>query len=267
MKLIGIMPLRNGVKLGYPFEQAIRSLQGLCDEVIVALDTANDDETASRVAALGVTIQWSTWDMTNHGGHSGNSEIARQTAVAAGVASDLGADWVMSLQADELLHERECALVREDIERAEREGITAIEMTRFYFYGALTAVRDDWTVPLTRLYKAGHWQPDYTCGAMQFLPVSPEGERKMQGRGALYHYSRIGDPQQIAQRVRNLDHFYHHPDTIAGETEVPPYDFSALRKLDTYVQATVIEDDPNARLSSFELMNHPLAAQELYHRG
>ena len=87
MKLSGILPLRNGVSLGYPFDLAIRSLQRLCDEVVVSVDPTGDDGTLERVTAMDVRVIESRWDMTNHRAHDGvSSEIAKQTAIAVAAA-------------------------------------------------------------------------------------------------------------------------------------------------------------------------------------
>lgn len=255
MTISGIMPLRNAVKLGYPFELAIRSLRPLCDEVVVLVDPTSEDDTLERVKALSPDrIVESAWDMTNHAGHV-HGEIAKQTARACEAASG---DWILSLQADEVLHEGEVGLLREAMARAEREGRTGIEMKRLYFYGDLGHIRDDWTVWLLRLFRKGHWAADPVSGAMQFIAAT-EGERRMHGPARIYHYSRVGDPMEVARRVRNLDLFYHLPATV-GEVE-EPYDFTKTRKLDTYVKGHVAEVDPAATLTPFT-GTHPAGVRE-----
>jgi hypothetical protein len=252
--LSGVMPLRNVVRLGYPVELALRSLRLFCDELVVLVDPTSDDDTYLATQRAGADrIVESVWDMDNHNGQ--DEEIARQTGVVCAVASG---DWVLSLQADEVLHEKNRSLVRDAIAQAEAEGVTCLEMVRLYFFGDLSHYRGNWTVPLRRLYRNGHWKPDPMSGAMQFLPV---GESEPLGGvdALIYHYSRVGDPMSIARRVRNLDLFYHQPETVAAD--VPPYDFS-LRKLDTYVVGHVPEPDPDARLLPFAIEDHPAGVRE-----
>lgn len=259
MKISGVLPLRNGVKFGYPFELAIRSLRQLCDEVVVLVDPTSEDESLARVRAHApdVLVE-SVWDMTNHDGHR-SGEIARQTAIALGRASG---DWVLSLQADEVLHEGEVGVVKEEVDRAGRQGVTALDMIRWYFFGSLTKYRDNWTVPLPRLFKRGCWHPDPQSGAMYFLPASDLERRAPSGAG-IYHYSRVGDPVVIARRVRNLDGFYHPPQRLVPEVEVTPYTFD-LRRLDTYVDGHKDEPDEAARLLPFPLDKHPAAVLEFF---
>lgn len=263
MTISGILPLRNGVKLNYPFEIAIRSLQLVCDEVVVLVDPTSEDDSVARVRALSpdVLVE-STWDTSNHNGKM-HGEVAIQTATALAHASG---DWVISLQADEVLHEKEVDVVRAGITWAETLGITALELVRLYFFGSLTQYRDNWTVPLPRLFKRGCWEPDPRSGAMYFVPVI--GERRPMPRidAKIYHYSRVGDPQAIARRVRNLDLLYHLPNRVASEANTPPYTFE-LRKLDTYVIDHQAEADETARLLSFPLDGHPAGVLEYFHAG
>ena len=255
MRISGVLPLRCGVQLGYPFELAIRSLRPLCDEVVVLVDPESNDGTIERVAALGPDVLLeSRWNLDNHDGLS--DEIALQTARAIEAASG---DWVLSLQADEVLHEREAAQTRLDVAWAEREGVTALKMVRWYFFGSLERYRSNWTVPLPRLVKRGAWRPDPASGAMYFVPCGEQ--RAADTAGAIYHYSRIGDPLAIAKRVRNLDTFYHAPERLLSPDEVPPYTFE-LRKLDTYVRGHQAEPDGEAELLPFPLERHPAAALE-----
>ena len=51
MKVCGFTFVRNGVKFDYPFEEAIRSILPICDEVIVAVGNSEDD-TLARVKAI-----------------------------------------------------------------------------------------------------------------------------------------------------------------------------------------------------------------------
>lgn len=253
MTITGIMPLRNAVKLGYPFELAVRSLARLCDETIIGVDPTSEDDTMKRVASLAPSrIVESAWDMTNHRGHKGESEIARQTAI---LCDEARGDWIFSLQADELIHERDVATIRLLVDWASSTNVvTGLEFPRYYFWG-LDRMRENWTVSLLRLFKRGCWQPDGFSGAMQFVPVDNQARRVCDGAG-IYHYSRVGDPRLIAQRVRNLDTFYHDPKLVADADSIAPYAFEP-RKLDTYVIGYRAEPDPDAGLVPFPLHAHP----------
>jgi hypothetical protein len=249
--LSGVIPLRNAVQLGYPFELAIASLRMLCDEVVVLVDPTSDDDTVARVCEQAPhKVVESAWDMRYR---PGENEIAEQTKKACSAASG---EWIFSLQADELLHEDDIEPIREAIETAEREGATGIELQRLYFYGSLRHIREDWTLYLTRLFKRRRWAPNFD--AMSFDPCIA-GERCLRSVARIFHYSRIGDSQQVAERVRNLDRFYHPGGEVRTDA-VEPYDFGHLRKLDTYVVGHVPENAEAAVLVAFPLDAHPTAA-------
>lgn len=256
MRISGVMPLRNAIKLGYPFKLAIRSLHPLCDEVVVLVDPTSEDDTLACVRSIAnefsnFTVVESAWDTQNHKGY-GNSEVAKQTAIACATATG---DWILSLQADEVLHEKETAATRAACEEASRDGYSALAMVRVYFFGGLDKYRDNWTVPCLRLFEREKWTPDRFSGGMQFVPISQD-ERSRQITPRIYHYSRVGDPASVAQRVRNLDTFYHDPSVVAETGSVGDYTF-ALRKLDTYVLGHAPESDDEARLLPFDLREHP----------
>lgn len=263
MTISGILPLRNGTKLGYPYELAIKSLRPLCDEVLILVDPTSEDDTVARVDALRAagfvdTIVESPWDMTNHRGHT-NCEISVQTAKACAAASG---DWIMSLQADEVLHESEVAEMRRCVEAADASRISGLRLRRLYFYGSLGRYRDDWTQYLLRLFRRGMWKPDVD-GAMKFEPCGPVSLGAWDIPPSIYHYSRVGDPQVVAERVRNLDGFFHEPAAIEQGT-IAPYDFRRTRKLDTYVKGAP-DENALARLLPFE-STHPAGVREYFGR-
>ena len=52
MKVSGFTFLRNADKLGYPFQQSIRSILPIVDEFIIALGPS-DDETERKILEIG----------------------------------------------------------------------------------------------------------------------------------------------------------------------------------------------------------------------
>jgi hypothetical protein len=259
VKITGTMILRNAVKLGYPFDLAIRSLRPLCDEVIILVDPNSEDDTLDRVLNLNPdVIVESPWDMTNHKGHT-NCEISLQTET---VCNEASGDWVFSLQADEVLHEGEVPRLRTAALEAQSRGVSGLELVRLYFYGSLSQYRTDWTIPMVRFFKRGAWKPDVD-GAMRFDPCTPYERKHMVPDACIYHYSRVGDPQMIAERVRNLDGFFHEPERIE-QGAVQPYDFSSLRKLDTYVIGSTPVEEGRASLADFPLEGHPKGVVERF---
>lgn len=111
--LAGVVPIRNGFRLDYSWREAAQSLLDFCDEVVICDIQSDDgtkeaiDEWASREPRITpVTMLWTdprgdtTWwpSALNYARHHAKS------------------DWVIQLDADEVLHENSHAEVRAAVE-------------------------------------------------------------------------------------------------------------------------------------------------------
>ncbi|MCK5019615.1 MAG: hypothetical protein KAS32_21330 [Candidatus Peribacteraceae bacterium] len=228
MKLSVPIIARNVVKLKYPLDKVIRSVVGLADEVLILADPTSEDDTLDYIFDLSleinngtkehgteVVLMDSVWDLDNIS--STGAEFARQTNISINLCSG---DWVFCIQCDESIHEEDHEIIRILIEEAEQNGIDAYSMIRIYFYGTINTVRNDWTLPITRLFKKG---TRYSCGDA----MNTEGSGRVVACGVpIYHYSRIGDPEVISKRILSLDKFFHAKEKLLNENELKPYDFN-----------------------------------------
>jgi hypothetical protein len=103
MSVSGFTFVRDGIRLGYPFRESIRSLLPLCDEVVVNVGIGEDGtlEAVRELAAADdrLRIVESRWDPElRSGGHI----LAQQTNIALDACRH---DVALYLQADEVLHE------------------------------------------------------------------------------------------------------------------------------------------------------------------
>lgn len=111
MKLGGTTFIHNGVEHDYCFEESIRSLLGVCDEVVV-VEAASTDDTLKRIQAINdpkikiVSAPWLQSPLireTNTDWTKDLAELAR---------SNLTAPMNLYLQGDEVLHEEDYPLIR-----------------------------------------------------------------------------------------------------------------------------------------------------------
>jgi glycosyltransferase involved in cell wall biosynthesis len=103
MRVSGCTILRNAQCLGYPFLESLRSLLPLVDELVVNVGDSQD-ETRSMVESLGdprIRIVDTVWDLDRP---EPWTELSRQTNR---VLAECTGDWIVYLQADEVLHERD----------------------------------------------------------------------------------------------------------------------------------------------------------------
>ncbi len=113
MRVSGSTIIRNGVQLTYPFEESIRSLLPLVDELHVAVGDS-DDDTLERVRAIGspkLRVFETVWDMSQR---EGGLVLSEQTNLAL---ERCDGDWCFYLQADEVLHEDDYDVIHDAMRR------------------------------------------------------------------------------------------------------------------------------------------------------
>ena len=137
MKVSVFTFLRNGVKLGYPFLESIRSALPLADEFVVALGPSDPDEKdATRQALLTLKepklrIVDSVWNeqMKTAGFVYGQQKMLAQ--------SQCTGDWAFYLEADEVLHEQDLEPLRRSMLRhLHRPEVEALVFDYFHFFGS-----------------------------------------------------------------------------------------------------------------------------------
>jgi hypothetical protein len=139
--------LRNGVKLGYPFLESIRSALPLADEYIVALGPSDSDEQHSTLAALEslnepkvrvLRVQWNE-QMKTAGFVYGQQKMLAQ--------SQCSGDWAFYLEADEVLHENDLGAIWTSMQRhLDNPAIEALVFDYMHFFGSpqYTAISPGW---------------------------------------------------------------------------------------------------------------------------
>lgn len=132
MKVSGFSFLRDGVKLGYPFEESIRSALPVCDEFIVAVG-ASGDATLERLRAMNepkLRLVETTWNeqCRSHGFVYGQQKMIAQYNCTG--------DWAFYLEGDEVLHEDDTdSLYRAMAHYLDDVEVEALAFDYFHFYG------------------------------------------------------------------------------------------------------------------------------------
>jgi hypothetical protein len=170
-------------------------------------------------------------------------------------------EWRLCVQQDEAFHEDDHYKIR-DMVRGFPEHINGVDFIRPYFFGNLRTIRRDWSVQITRLTRKGTHTYDGFDGQNCIPLITPY--HAVAHNIWMFHYSRIGDPELIAKRIRNVDTFFHKEEDLIPEEELPPYDF-VLREFDSYVRqgGPAPVETPEALIGTYE-GTHPQAFAELY---
>jgi hypothetical protein len=155
---------------------------------------------------------------------SGGEELARQTNIAIEACRGT---WVLSVQADEVLHEDDTEIIRWITGLP--EAYAGAEVMRLYFWRDPQTLRTDWTQRLVRMIRRGRGR---AVGDAMALEADGLVWPADDGIPRLYHYSRLGTPEEIGRRLRNLDSLFHRDEELDCER---PYDF-VLREVDSHLK-------------------------------
>ncbi len=235
MTLSGFSICRNGIKFDYPFDEAIRSALPIVDEFIVNVGQS-EDGTLEAVRSIGsdkVRVVTSYWDdsMKKDG-----LLFSQQTNVAL---SHCRGDWALYLQADEVLHERDYAVIQKALrDHANDPDVLGLTFRYLHFYG------DYWSLNPWAYHRAvriirnnGAVQ---SCGDAVGFCLKEDGEylqtkdpRRVRDSGAtVYHYGWVKQGRVLLEKFRYQAARHHGDDLppqeqarLSGETfDFPDYD-------------------------------------------
>ena len=112
MTLGGLIMIREGVKYDYCFQEAIRCLKALCDQIVIMAIDGDDDtlglcEIQEDRKTMVVSCKKEEWDL-----HTGKERLSYFQNVGLPF---LGTDYYFLLQGDEIIHEDCFPAIREAI--------------------------------------------------------------------------------------------------------------------------------------------------------
>ncbi|MHB1756695.1 MAG: glycosyltransferase family protein [Leptospirillum sp.] len=205
MIVSGFTFLRNGVKYDYPFEESIRSILPLVDEMIVNVGDS-EDETLDRVKAINdpkIKIMESVWDPELR---KDGLIYAQQTNIALkAVRSD--ADWAFYLQGDEILHEKDLEGFRRSMEFWKNDQrILGLMMRYKHFVGDYWSI-DPWAYRRAlRIVRPG--KVISVGDAVGFARVTDNlyiGNKEKHlwryADGPIYHYGWVKSPALLREKI------------------------------------------------------------------
>jgi hypothetical protein len=226
----GFTFLRNGVKLGFPFEASIRSLLPLVDEFVVAIG-AGEDDTRERLLAMHepkLRLIDTIWNerMAERGFVYAQQKMIAQYAC-------LG-DWAFYLEGDEVLHENELASIRASVDRHhDNPLVEALVFDYLHFYGSprWLAVSPAWYRRECRLIRntIRSYAPDG-----QFWVVMDRHRRGRMPRAALanahiYHYGHVRRLNYMQAKLDQVSKYWSHG---APSVRYAAIDAQSLRRFD-----------------------------------
>ena len=235
MRVAGFLFIRNAIKYDYPVNEAIRSLLPVCDEVYINAGNSEDatDEMISDIDSPKIHIHHSVWDDSLREG-------GRVLAVETDKAFDLvpeNVDWCIYLQADEVLHEEDYAVLRENMEKYKDDPQVEGFLFKYrHFYGSYDYVGDSrrWYSHEIRIIRNDKQIRSYR-DAQGFR----KNGRKLQVKlinAHIYHYGWVRHPSRQLQKHLEFEKLYNHDKWAreAAEQQKEDFDYTGIDSLQKF---------------------------------
>ncbi|MDX2284444.1 MAG: hypothetical protein NW241_09790 [Bacteroidia bacterium] len=245
MRISGFSFARNAVKLHYPIREAVASALPLVDEFVVALgDCDPDDGTREALESLHspkLRILDTVWDLE---AFPRGMEHAHQTDLAKAQCSG---DWLLYLQADEVLHEADLPRIRARCEALlHRDDIEALLLRYHHFWGdyAHELRSHGWYREEIRIIRnrpeIHSWE---SAQSFRRIPQfdgrsyrNPEGSFKLRAAradAAIYHYGWVRPPASMQTKRQVFDRIHHGTEAAAARhaANAPVFDYGDLSRI------------------------------------
>lgn len=214
MKISGFTILRNGHTFDYPYVESIRSLLPLVDEMVVAVDPGSpgDETIATLKAHFGadpkVRILETHWDWNNPEKRKGGRILSEETNRAAQQCSG---DWLVYLQADEVLHESATPLLRATFLKClDDEKVEALVFPYLHLYGNYSTVQQTRSAYRREVRAFKRSSGAVSVGdAQSFRKSDGTKLRALLVNTPVYHYGWVRKPEAMREKTVFMDRLYH----------------------------------------------------------
>jgi hypothetical protein len=227
MKISFFTFLRNGVKLGYPFIESIRSALPLADEFIIALGPSDQDENdATRTAIEGLReskikllpVLWNE-KMVTAGFVYGQQKMLAQ--------SQCNGDWAFYLEADEVLHENDLESIRYSMQRhLYDKNVEALVFDYVHFFGSplYQAISPGWYRRAPRVIRNSIRA--VACDGL-FWNVVIDNQKMRWPRAALanakiYHYGHVRPLDSMNRKQEAVERYWSKLPRLLSRYQIDP---------------------------------------------
>ena len=211
IRLSGFTFLRDARRLGYPFEESIRSVLPVCDEFVIALGAGQDD-TRERLLAMNepkLRIIDTVW---NEAMRSRGFVYGQQKMIAHYCCNG---QWAFYLEGDEVLHEQDLAGISAALDRyADDQNVEAFAFHYHHFFGS-----PDWLAVGPGWYRTAVRIIRNTCRAYSpdglFFAVSDGNNKRLRYPRAvvldetIYHYGHVRPAHMMQEKLAAVGKYWN----------------------------------------------------------
>lgn len=237
MKIGGFTYVRNGFDYGVPFLESIQSILPICDVMIVAVGDSTDG-TRAAIEQLGnpkIKIIDTIWDMQLR---DGGKVFAQQANIALDA---LDTDWAFHIQSDEVMHEKDLALIKASIDKYDQEkSVEGFILPFIHFWGGYNYIRNSRRVHNheirifrnhlgVRAYRDSQGFRKYK--SFEAYAAGTEKGKKLWVKkidATVYHYTGIRSPDAHQKKVQMFQSHYQDPTVLATQLNNFEYTMHAV---------------------------------------
>lgn len=236
MKISGFTYVRNGYNYKYPFIASIKSLLPIVDELIVVVGDSSDG-TKEAIESLDnnkIKIIDVCWDLSLR---DGGQLFAKQSNIGINNASG---DWLIHLQADEVLMEHSRKEILKCIEIADlKENIDGILFPFLHFWGNYEHVRNTRRTHRFEIRAFKNKRDIFSYKDSQGFRkyVNKKNGEKLnviKTLATVFHYSYVRHPKLMKKKFNYFKRFWHSDQWIFKKTNNSPFDYNNVDKLEFY---------------------------------
>lgn len=207
MQVIGFMIVRNGVRLDYPFREAIASALPICNQFYVSVGQS-EDGTWEALAAWEepkLILIPSQWDLSLR---EGGKVLAQETNKL--LAQLPPADWYLYLQADEVLHEADYPTLQASLRRWQANPqVEGLVFDYVHFYGSYR-----WIGASRKWYRREVRVIRRLPGLASYRDAQGfrRWGRKLRVKAAnarIFHYGWVRPPERQRQKMLEAHRYWH----------------------------------------------------------
>lgn len=271
MKISGFTVVRNGVLMGYPVLESIRSILPIVDEFVVGVGQS-DDQTKEMILSLNdpkIHVFDAFWDTAKT---KGGLILSEKTNEALDRCRH---DWCFYLQADEIVHEDDLPAIQAAIEHHGNDPrIEGLLFKYIHFYGSYSTIATSrrWYRNEVRIVRKSSGIRSHNDA--QGFRVAGEKPRVALANARVFHYGWVKPPQRMGEKSKLLNRWWHgnKRDHEFDEFEydrqygLRPFEGTHPRVMHSLVESQDWQFDPTRRLSDWTFKDLNLLASDIFEK-